>query len=88
MENVAVVVDDGEDPALLGLYEGIPLTSRYHYGGIGMALPDRITIYQLAICGRCNTEEQVAAEVRRVVIHEVGHHFGIDDGRLQELGWG
>jgi predicted Zn-dependent protease with MMP-like domain len=50
-------------------------------------LPDRITIYRLAICAICRTEDEVAAEVRRTVIHEVGHHFGIDDDRLDELGW-
>ena len=50
-------------------------------------LPDRITIYRQAICAICSTEAQVAAEVRRTVIHEVGHHFGITDARLHELGW-
>ena len=72
-------------PGLLGLYEGVPLTSRgSFYAG---ALPDRITIYQQAICAICDTEEQVADQVRRTVIHEVGHHFGITDARLRELGW-
>ncbi len=50
-------------------------------------LPDRITIYRLAICAICDTEEQVVEQVRRTVIHEVAHHFGIDDARLDELGW-
>ena len=50
-------------------------------------LPDRITIYRLAICAICRTEDEVADEVRRTVIHEVAHHFGIDDDRLDELGW-
>jgi len=86
MSNVAVTVEhDPGPPGLLGLYEGIPLTSRTtQYAGV---LPDRITIYRLAICAICRTEGEVAGEVRRTVIHEVAHHFGIDDDRLAELGW-
>jgi predicted Zn-dependent protease with MMP-like domain len=85
MRNVAVVVEDGTNPHLLGLYHGIPLTKRrYDYSAV---LPDKITIFRLAICARCDTEEQVVAEVRTTVVHEVGHHFGIDDHRLHELGW-
>jgi predicted Zn-dependent protease with MMP-like domain len=85
MANVAVMVEDQGDTAnLLGLYQGVPLTKRGSYSG---AFPDRITIYQDPICRRCETEEQVAAAVRRTVIHEVGHHFGISDERLRELGW-
>jgi len=86
MSNVAVTVEhDPGPPGLLGLYEGIPLTSRTtQYAGV---LPDRITIYRQAICAICRTEDEVAGEVRRTVVHEVGHHFGIDDDRLAELGW-
>jgi len=86
MSNVAVTVEhDRGPPGLLGLYEGIPLTSRTTgYAGV---LPDRITIYRLAICAVCQTEREVVEEVRRTVVHEVGHHFGIDDARLTELGW-
>jgi predicted Zn-dependent protease with MMP-like domain len=86
MRNVAVTVDqDSTDRRLLGLYRGVPLTKRTsHYSG---ALPDRITIFRHAICAICNTEEQVVEQVRRVVIHEIGHHFGIGDARLHELGW-
>jgi predicted Zn-dependent protease with MMP-like domain len=86
IENVAVLVEAGPAPrGLLGLYEGIPLTSRTtSYAGV---LPDRITIYQRAICEICDTEEDVVEQVRRTVIHEVGHYFGIDDDRLRELGW-
>jgi predicted Zn-dependent protease with MMP-like domain len=86
MSNVAVTVEhDRGPPGLLGLYEGIPLTSRTTgYAGV---LPDRITIYRLAICAVCQTEREVVEEVRRTVAHEVGHHFGIDDARLTELGW-
>jgi predicted Zn-dependent protease with MMP-like domain len=86
MRNVAVTVEHGPGPpGLLGLYEGIPLTSRTsQYAGV---LPDRITIYRQAICAICRTEQEVAEQVRRTVIHEVAHHFGIDDNRLSELGW-
>jgi predicted Zn-dependent protease with MMP-like domain len=86
MRNVAVTVEHGPGPpGLLGLYQGVPLTSRTtQYAGV---LPDRITIYRLAICAICDTEDQVRDQVRRTVIHEVAHHFGIDDHRLRELGW-
>jgi predicted Zn-dependent protease with MMP-like domain len=86
MRNVAVTVEHGAGPpGLLGLYEGVPLTSRTTgYAGV---LPDRITIYRRAICAICATEDEVVEQVRRTVIHEVGHHFGIDDDRLDELGW-
>ena len=86
MNNVAVMVEhDGGPPGLLGLYEGVPLTSRTTgYAGV---LPDRITIYRKAICAICHSESEVADQVRRTVIHEVAHHFGIDDERLDELGW-
>ena len=86
MANVAVTVEhDPGPPGLLGLYEGIPLTSRStQYAGV---LPDHITIYRQAICAICRSEQEVADEVRRTVIHEIAHHFGIDDDRLTELGW-
>ena len=86
MENVAVVVDDVSPPGrLLGLYEGIPLTRRgNHYSA---SMPDRITIYMAATCEACQTSQEVVELVRKTVIHEVGHHFGIDDERLKELGW-
>jgi len=85
MRNVVVVVEEGTDPHLLGLYEGIPLTERTsEYSAV---LPDKITIFRAAICAVCDTEEDVVDEVRTTVVHEVGHHFGIDDERLHELGW-
>jgi len=86
ISNVAVTVEHGPGPpGLLGLYQGVPLTSRTsQYAGV---LPDRITIYRRAICAICRTEEEVADQVRRTVIHEVGHYFGINDDRLRELGW-
>ena len=86
MRNVAVVVEDeAPQPGLLGLYQGIPLTERGEwYAGV---LPDRISIYRDEILKVCDTFEDVVREVRVTVIHEVGHHFGIDDERLHELGW-
>jgi predicted Zn-dependent protease with MMP-like domain len=86
MRNVAVTVEHERGPqGLLGLYHGVPLTQRTsHYSAV---LPDRITIYRIAICAICRTETEVVEQVRRTVIHEVGHHFGIDDDRLHELGW-
>ena len=85
MRNVVVVTDDGTDPHLLGLYVGIPLTERR--SDYSAVLPDQITIYRNAICAQCSTEDEVVDEVRRTVVHEVGHHFGIGDERLHELGW-
>lgn len=85
MRNVVVVTDDGTDPRLLGLYVGIPLTERR--SDYSAVLPDQITIYRNAICAMCTSEDQVVDEVRRTVVHEVGHHFGIGDERLHELGW-
>ena len=88
MENVAVLVEGrAKGHALFGLYQGIPLTKRGpgSYSGV---MPDRITLYQDEICGVCSTEAEVVAMVRKTVIHEVAHHFGISDPRLDELGWG
>ena len=86
MENVVVVVNDVSPPgSMLGLYEGIPLTERYEYGGF--ALPDRITVFRRAICAACADESEVVDQVRITVVHEVAHHFGISDHRLDELGW-
>jgi len=85
MRNVAVVVYDGGDGTLLGLYQGVPLTERD--SEYSMVLPDRITIFRRTILAICDTEQDVVDEVRATVIHEVGHHFGITDDRLHELGW-
>jgi|SRR5579859_1255212 len=86
MRNVAVLVEHGNGPpGLLGLYEGVPLTRRGgQYSGV---LPDRITIYRRAICAGAWSEWDVEKQVRKTVIHEVAHHFGIGDERLRELGW-
>ena len=88
MDNVVILVEDeppAEDPDLLGLYEGIPLTERdWAYGG---ALPDRITIYRGPTLRMCQDEDEVVDEVHITVVHEVAHHFGIDDDRLHALGY-
>jgi predicted Zn-dependent protease with MMP-like domain len=86
MDNVAVMVDDLSPPGpLLGLYEGVPMTSRgNHYSA---STPDRITIFKATICAQCHDPAEVAALVHTTVVHEVAHHFGIDDQRLEELGW-
>lgn len=88
MDNVVVLVeeDNDESPGILGLYHGIALTERTSdYGGV---LPDRISIYRRPILGMCDTEAQVVEEVLITVMHELGHHFGINDERLHDLGWG
>ncbi len=88
MENVVILVEDRdrENPTLLGLYHGVALTARTsNYGGV---LPDRITIYREAILDICDNEQDVVEEVAITVVHEIAHHFGIDDARLHELGWG
>jgi predicted Zn-dependent protease with MMP-like domain len=89
MDNVVVLVADDpppDDPELLGLYEGHALTDRgWDYSGV---LPDRITIYRNPTLRLCSTEDEVVEEVAITVVHEIAHHFGIDDNRLHELGWG
>jgi predicted Zn-dependent protease with MMP-like domain len=88
IDNVAVFVEDGDPRSgLLGLYQGIPLTRRERYG-LGGGMPDRITIYRLPILARCGTDDDVIEAVRITVVHEVGHHFGLTDARLRELGYG
>jgi predicted Zn-dependent protease with MMP-like domain len=88
LDNVVVLVEDRnpDEPDLLGLYEGYALTER-GWGHSG-ALPDRIMIYREAICDVCEDEDQVAEEVTITVVHEIAHHFGIDEDRLHSLGWG
>jgi len=88
MRNVAIFVEDVSPPnypVLFGLYEGIPLTKRDQwYAGVQ---PDRITIYRLPILSVCRTRDDVVTQVTKTVVHEIGHHFGIDDSRLHELGY-
>lgn len=85
MENVAIIIDDESPPGpLFGLYEGIPLTKRGQYAGVN---PDRITLYLKTICWAANSRDDLAARVRVTLLHEVGHHFGMGEARLRELGW-
>ena len=74
----------GPRDQLLGLYVGHPLTVRGSY--YGNTLPDRIMIYQEAIESVCRGDAEVFAQVRKTVLHEVAHHFGIDDERLHDIG--
>ena len=87
IDNCVILVEDYPPPDLsnaLGLYSGIPLTERgQHYTG----LPDRILIFRYPILTICDTYEDVMEEIRITVVHEIAHHFGIDDDRLQELGY-
>jgi len=86
MQNVVVVVEPEPegDEDLLGEYIGVPLVDRYDYSG---AMPDVIKVYEGPLLRMCSSEEEVVEEVYVTVVHEVAHHFGIDDRRLHELGW-
>lgn len=87
MDNVVVLVADRhpQDGDLLGLYEGVALTERTSdYSG---SLPDAITIYRDALLAACDSDAEVVDQVAITVIHEIAHHFGIDDDRLSQLGW-
>jgi predicted Zn-dependent protease with MMP-like domain len=87
LTNVAVVVEDEnpEDPDLFGLYFGIPLTERGDYSGV---LPDKIAIYRLPLEEEFGDDPSVLEdEIRITVLHEIAHHFGIDEDQLDELGW-
>ncbi len=86
MTNVAIVVEEeGKSADQFGCYQGHPLASpRYR---TWLLHPDKITIYRKTICAHCHSRDEVTAMVYRVVIHEIAHHFGIDDPRLRELGW-
>ncbi|WP_075828958.1 metallopeptidase family protein [Cellulosimicrobium sp. CUA-896] len=89
MDNVVVLVEDDappDDPELLGVYEGVPLTERDLMWAAG-SLPDRIAIFRNPTLAICETREDVVEEVAITVVHEIAHHFGIDDDRLHELGW-
>jgi len=98
LENIDVVVADQPTPdqlaelgrkrgeTLLGLYEGVPLTKRgRHYG---LVVPDKVTIFQKPIEAHCRNDAEIIAEIKRVVLHEIAHHFGISDARLRQLGMG
>ena len=87
MENVAVVAADRHPTEdLLGLYEGIPLTERDDYGGLVM--PDVISLYRLPLCEIAADADELIEEIAVTVVHEIAHHFGIDDEALDAWGWG
>ena len=88
MDNVVFLVEDEppvEDPDLLGIYDGTPLTERGD--GWAGALPDRITIFRGPLSRLCEDREELLDEIAITVVHEIAHHFGIDDARLHDLGW-
>ncbi len=94
MENVEIVIENYAPPyvrerlkihpyALFGLYQGVPLNKRgFFYGNV---LPDKITIFQRPIEEFCTTEEEIKELVKRVVMHEIGHHFGLSEKELRDL---
>jgi len=95
LENIDIVVEEwptryqmsrvrlGRGETLLGLYEGVPATKRgSHYG---MVPPDKITIFRKPIDAKCRGDEEITAEIQRVVRHEIAHHFGIGDARLRQI---
>jgi predicted Zn-dependent protease with MMP-like domain len=88
VNNVVVLVEDeapADDPDLLGLYDGVALTERE--ANFSAELPDRIFVYRNNLLDMCETEEELADEVRITVVHEIAHHFGIDHDVLHELGY-
>ena len=97
LDNVDVVIENWpsrdqleeaglqRDETLFGLYEGVPLTARD--SGYFLIPPDKITIFKGPIEQSCRTRDEIAEQVRITVIHEVAHHFGIGEQRLDELGW-
>ncbi|PPB48364.1 hypothetical protein C4K88_15010 [Arthrobacter pityocampae] len=95
MTNVVIfVVEEYEphpgepsDTELLGLYEGTPLTERDSWWDAG-SLPDRISIFRGPLMRLCDSREELVEEILVTVVHEIAHHFGIDDDRLHQLGWG
>jgi predicted Zn-dependent protease with MMP-like domain len=88
LDNVALFIEDdapADDPDLLGYYDGVALTERdTSYGG---QLPDRIVVFRRPTLAICDSEADVVHEVGITVVHEIAHHFGIDDDRLHELGY-
>ncbi|HEY7717671.1 MAG TPA: metallopeptidase family protein [Pedococcus sp.] len=90
LDNVVFLVEDeppADDPDLLGIYDGVPLTERGDAWASG-SLPDRITIYRGPLTRMCEDRDELLDEIAITVVHEIAHHFGIDDDRLHELGWG
>ncbi|MGB7820500.1 MAG: metallopeptidase family protein [Ornithinibacter sp.] len=90
LDNVVFLVEDEPppgDPDLLGVYEGVPLTERGEFGGAG-SLPDAITLFRGPLTRMCGDTEELIDEIAVTVVHEIAHHFGIDDEALHRLGWG
>ncbi|MBM2832282.1 MAG: putative Zn-dependent protease, minimal metalloprotease (MMP)-like domain [Dehalococcoidia bacterium] len=93
LENVDILVEDRptveqrgrRGSEILGLYEGVPHTERGE--NYNLAMPDRITLFQKPIEAMCRSDEEIATEIERTIIHEVAHHFGIDDRQLKKMGW-
>jgi predicted Zn-dependent protease with MMP-like domain len=88
VHNVVVLVEDQapeDDPDLLGLYDGVALTERE--SGYAAELPDRILIFRGPLTAMCDSLAELEEEVRVTVVHEIAHHFGIDDDRLHDLGY-
>ncbi len=87
IDNCVILVEDWPPPGehLLGLYDGVPLTERGE--GYGAVLPDRILIFRQPILAMCDSLEEVVRQIRITVVHEIAHHFGIDDARLHDLGY-
>ena len=89
IDNCVVLVEEEppeDDPDVLGLYDGTPLTERD--STYSLVVPDRITLFRGPLLEMCEDEEEVVREVRITVVHEIAHHFGIDDDRLHALGYG
>ncbi|GAA4406091.1 metallopeptidase family protein [Fodinibacter luteus] len=90
LDNVVFLVDaepPPDDPDLLGIYEGTPLTERGEWWGQG-SLPDRITLFRGPLTRMCADDEELREEIAVTVVHEIAHHFGIEEDALHELGWG
>ena len=90
LDNVVFLVEQeppSGDPDLLGVYEGTPLTER-DAGWAAGSLPDRITLFHGPLARMCADREELVEEIAVTVVHEIAHHFGIDDATLHDLGWG
>lgn len=90
LDNVVFLVEPEppeDDPDLLGVYEGTPLTERDDSWALG-SLPDRIVFFSGPLTRMCEDREELLDEIAVTVVHEIAHHFGISDARLHELGWG
>jgi len=89
LDNVVFLVIEeppADEPELLGVYDGIPLTERD--GSWGGDLPDRITLFRGPLSRMCSSHEELVEEISVTVLHEVAHYFGIDEERVHALGWG